>query len=96
MKRNIQTADQNWNNWKFQMHWNMLEWVHPRSKIVRKEAYSTSSKKYCTEKYDRMAHWIRYSKIKTLYYNDFFEQKKIIDELEASLTGAPIYAKILE
>ena len=25
-------------------------------------------------------------------YNDFFEQKRIIDELEGSLTGAPIYA----
>ena len=26
-----------------------------------------------------------------VYYNDFFERKRIIDELEGSLTGAPIY-----
>ena len=40
--------------------------------------------------------WISYSKLKTLYYNGFFERKVIIDELEGSLTGAPIDATNLE
>ena len=36
IKRNLQASNQNWNDWKFQIHWNMLEWVNPRSKILRK------------------------------------------------------------
>ena len=31
--------------------------------------------------------------MKTLDYNEFFERKIIIDELEGGLTGAPIYTK---
>ena len=37
IKRNLHTANWNWNDWKFQIHWEMLEWVNPRSKIVRKK-----------------------------------------------------------
>ena len=36
IKRNLQTADQNYNYCRFQIYWNMLEWVNPRSKIVGK------------------------------------------------------------
>ena len=43
-----------------------------------------------------MAHWIGHSKHKTLDYKDFFERNRIIYELEANLTGAPIYAKNYE
>ena len=39
-----------------------------------------------------MPHWIGHSELKILYYNEFFERKSIIDELEASLTGSPIDA----
>ena len=35
IKINVYTDDRNWNDWKFQIHWNMLEWVDPRSKTVR-------------------------------------------------------------
>ena len=24
--------DQRWNDWKFQIHWNKLEWVNPRNR----------------------------------------------------------------
>ena len=39
-----------------------------------------------------MARRIGHSKLKTLYYNEYFERKRIIVELETSLTGAPIDA----
>ena len=45
IKLNLHTANRNWNDWKFQIYWNMIEWVNPRGKILRKEPYSTSSKK---------------------------------------------------
>ena len=40
IKRNLQTSNSNWNDWKFQIHWNMLDWVNPRSKIVRKNLFN--------------------------------------------------------
>ena len=43
-----------------------------------------------------MAHWIGHSKLKTSYYNGFLEHKRIINQLEATFTGAPIDAKNTE
>ena len=37
IKSNLQTANRNWNDWKFQMHWNMLEWINPIIKILGKK-----------------------------------------------------------
>ena len=96
IKINIQAATQNWNYCIFQIHWNMLEWVNPRSRISIKKLYSISSKKYYIDRYDRRDHWIGHSKLQTLGYSKSFDQKNIIDELEGSLTGAPIYAKNTE
>ena len=36
IKGKINTANSNSNDWKFQLYWNKLEWVHPRSKITGK------------------------------------------------------------
>ena len=30
-------VDQEWNDWKFQIHWNNIEWVNPRSCEERKQ-----------------------------------------------------------
>ena len=40
----------------------------------------------------RTAHWVGHSLLKELDYNDFFERKMIIQDLEDNLTRAPIYA----
>ena len=29
IKRNLQNANHNWNDWKFHIHCNILEWVNP-------------------------------------------------------------------
>ena len=34
-----------WNDWRFQLHWNKLEWVDPKSTPKRVKPYSVSSKK---------------------------------------------------
>ena len=36
--------NQIWNDWKFQIHWNKLEWVNPRSRIEVKNTFFVSSK----------------------------------------------------
>ena len=53
-----------WNDWKFQLYWNKLEWVDPKStpKIVK--AYSVSSKKFYISNNDRTAHFVGHSKLK--------------------------------
>ena len=34
IKRKLHTPNRNWNYWIFQLHWNKLEWVNPRSNVV--------------------------------------------------------------
>ena len=31
IKRNLQMDNKNWNGWKFQIHWNKLDWSNPRN-----------------------------------------------------------------
>ena len=47
IKKKLYTANRNWNNWRFQLYWNKLDWVNPRNKIriKIKITYSFSSKK---------------------------------------------------
>ena len=28
IKRNLQMSNKSWNDWKFQIHWNKVEWVN--------------------------------------------------------------------
>ena len=47
-----------WNDWKLQLHWNMLEWVDPKTTPKRVKPFSVSSKKlYINNKY-RTAHFL--------------------------------------
>ena len=36
IKRKLTDANQYWNKWRFQIHWNKLEWVNPRSRDEQK------------------------------------------------------------
>ena len=40
IKGKVHTDNRNRNDWNFQLHWNKLEWVHPRSKTVRKTIFN--------------------------------------------------------
>ena len=64
-----------WNDWKFQLHWNKLEWVDPyyNPKIVK--PFSVSSKKFYISKNDIKAHFVGRSRLKQLYIDDFYERK---------------------
>ena len=45
INRTLTEANQAWCDWKFQIHWNKLEWVNPRSRDKRKNKFCVSSKK---------------------------------------------------
>ena len=41
--KKLYEANRHWNDWKFQLHWNKLEWVNPIINIKRQQPYSVSS-----------------------------------------------------
>ena len=45
-----------WNDRKFQLHWNMLEWVDPKSTPKRVKPFSVSSNFFFINNNDRTAH----------------------------------------
>ena len=62
-----------WNDWKFQLHWNVLEWVDPKSTPKRVKPFSFPSKKLYINNNDRTAHFVGHSKLTPL---DIVEFKK--------------------
>ena len=73
-QKKIYEANRWWNDWKFQLHWNKLEWVDPKStpKIVK--PISVSSKKFYMSKNDRTAHFVGHYKLKELDIDDFYKR----------------------
>ena len=45
INRRLTETNQEWCDWKFQIHWNKLELVNPRSRDERKNPFCVSSKK---------------------------------------------------
>ena len=45
IKNKLFVSNMWWNDWKFQLHRNMLEWVDPKSTPKRVKPFSISSKK---------------------------------------------------
>ena len=43
LKIRLTEDNQYWNDWKFQIHWNKLEWVNPRSRDELKNPFFVSS-----------------------------------------------------
>ena len=43
IKIRLTEANQYWNYWKFQIHWNRLKWVDPRIHDERKNLFCVSS-----------------------------------------------------
>ena len=81
--------NQNWNDWKFQIHWNKIEWANPRNRIERENPFFVSSKKICLKDNNKTANWVSNSKLKTLD-TEGFQKKKIINYIQASLNGTII------
>ena len=74
-----------WNDWKFQLHWNMLEWVDPKTtpKIVK--PFSVSSKKFYIIKNDSPAHFVGHSKLTPLDIVYFYERKHTNENMETEM-----------
>ena len=72
-----------WNNWIFQLHWNMLEWVDPKSTPKRVKPFSVSSKMLYINNNDRTAHFVGHYKFTPLDIVDFYKRKQMNENMEA-------------
>ena len=61
------------NDWKFPLHWNMLEWVDPKTTSKRVKLFSVFSKKFYINNNDRTPHFVGHSKLTPLDCVDFYE-----------------------
>ena len=82
IKKEFFVSNMWWNDWKFQLHWNMLEWVNPKSRTKRVKPFSVSSNKFYININDRTAHFVGYSKLTPLDCVDFYERKQINENKE--------------
>ena len=71
-----------WNDWKFQLHWNMLEWVDPKSTNKLVKPFSVSSKKFYINNNDKTAHFFGHSELVPLDYAGFYERKNVNENIE--------------
>ena len=72
------------------MHCNKLDWVNPKIYSVGKNPFCVSSKRLYLKDNNKTSHWVGHSKLKTLYLEDFYNRKIIINKLEDSITGNKI------
>ena len=73
------------NDWKFQLYWNTLEWVDPKSTPKRVKPFSFSSKKYYINNNDRTAHFVGHSKSTPLDIVEFYIKKQINERMETEM-----------
>ena len=76
IKRNLQMENQSWNDWKFQIYWNILEWDNPGSRIEGKIPFCVSSEKFCLKDNKKNSHWVGHQKLKPLDLGGLFKRKK--------------------
>ena len=74
-----------WNDWKFQLHWNMLEWVDPNLTTKRVKPLSVSSKRFYINNNDRTAHFVGHSQLKELDIVDLYKRKQTNEDMEAEM-----------
>ena len=74
-----------WNDCKCQLHWNMLEWVDPKSTPKLVKPFSVSSKKFYINNNYRTAHFVGHSKLTPLDIVDFYNKKQTNENMEAEM-----------
>ena len=60
IKGKLHTANRNWNDWIFQLHWNKLDWVNPISKNSIKNPIQLLQKINIFKNHIT-AHWVSHS-----------------------------------
>ena len=74
-----------WNDWKFQLNWNMLKWVDLKPNPKRFKQFSVSLKTFYINNNDRTTHFVGHYKLKKLDIDDFYERKQTNEDMEAEM-----------
>ena len=74
-----------WNDWKFQLHWNMLEWVDPKTTPKRVKPFAVSSERFYINNNDRTAQFVVHSKLTSLDIVDFYKRKQTNEYMETEM-----------
>ena len=85
IKNKLFQSNMRWNDSKLQLHWNMLEWVDPKTTPKRVKPFSVSSKKLYINNNDRTAHFVGHSNLKELDIADFYKRKQTNENTEAEM-----------
>ena len=76
-------ANQNWNDWKFQIHWNKLEYLNPISRNEQNNLLFVSSKILCLKDNNKTVYCVGHSKVyPQMQY--ILQKKIVIDEIQSS------------
>ena len=81
IRENIRKVDDHWNNWKFQLHWNKLEWVYPKTRDRWKNPFYSSTRKFCIKDVNNSSRFVGHYKLEPIDYVAFFKIKDRIDAL---------------
>ena len=72
IQKKLYEANRQWNDWKFHLHWNKIEWVYPKFTPKRVKPFSVSSEFFYIIKNDRTAHFVGHYRLKELDIDDFY------------------------
>ena len=85
--RILTEENQEWCDWKFQIHWHKLEWVNPMScDEINKYILCVYKNGYFREN-NKPVHSVGHLKLGSLDIYELFKITQKIDEKEASVTG---------
>ena len=85
IQNKLYESNRRWNDLRFQLHWNNLEWVDPKYTPKRVKPFSVSSKKLYISKNDRKAHFVGHYRLKELDIDDCYYRKQMNEEMEAEV-----------
>ena len=68
-------ANDHYNYWKLQLHWNKLEWVNPNTRNCEKNPFCSLTHKFYIKDGKQKCHFVVHPKLKPIYYVVFLNNQ---------------------
>ena len=89
INRKLHKANKVWNDGKFQIHWNKLEWVNPRS-CDEQTIHFVCVLKNCFKNNVKNAHWVDQLQLISLDTDYLFKNTHVVDDIQDIVTVSTI------
>ena len=83
-------ANDHLNYWKFQLHWNNLEWVYPEKWNCKDNSFCPLTHKFYIKYGKQKCHFFGHSKLKPIDYVAFFNIQEHSSALTASISSIKV------